>query len=165
MDKIISWFLIRDNVTFAIAVVGFFMSLYSTIKLTWQSRESYHIDVIDYVKGFERIVQLYICVTNHSSSPLAIKEILINGVRCELWPKAIRGKEDKWDFQSTPQFPLCIAPRHCQYAFIEFVSSELKDVSLKSGDKLCLKVQTSKKTEEKTILLGDTSHYLHPAKR
>lgn len=165
MTKIFVWFCDRDNVTFFIAVVGFVLSIYSTIKISIQNRESYKIEVIDYTKALERVVQLYICITNLSSSPLAIKEISLNGVTCELWPKAIRGDENKWNFQCTPQFPICIAGRHCQYAFIEFVSSELKDVPLKSGDKLSLKVQTSKKTTEKTILLGNVSHYLHPTKR
>ncbi len=141
-----------------LSIIGFILSAGITIHTWRKSRECYHISVIDY-EVHHSVFQLLIAISNCSSNPLVIHTISCGGIDCELEPKPIRGKPGSFGFEATPRFPLCIEAYGCHYAYLEFV--DYPHTSPTPGTNLTLEIHSTRKQVQKTLLLGDKSHYLH----
>lgn len=151
--------LTKENITFLIAVISFCLSVFSLIKSAIQNRESYEIKLIDYATRKKDIVQFMVVILNYSANPLSIVSFSAGETTCELVSKAIRGYPENWNFRSTPNFPVCIPAHGCQYAYLEFVGYQ--GIPLAPGTKLTFEIRSTHQRRSKTVLLGDTSHYLH----
>ena len=160
MNDLLNWLGVRDNVTFAIAVVSFLISCYTVITNWYKSLECYELRVVDYTTHSD-IAQMLLCIENHSASPLTVVEFSAFGVTCELRPKRIRGKPESFGFQATPQFPLCIPAHGAQYAYLEFVGADLPVAGLYPGSTVLLRVRTTRREESVSLRLSRLSCYLH----
>lgn len=157
----LDWFLDIDNLTFLMAALGFIYSIYDFIATRIKSKESYNVAVIDYAERWSNTLQFLICITNKSSEPLSIADISVFETSCELKPKAIYGNPEKWNFQHTPDFPLCIDSHGCSYAYLEFVGEGLGHKQLGPGTAVSFEIHSTRKLVRKTVTLGPRSHYLH----
>lgn len=152
-------FLASLNWELIIAFVSLFISCFVLVSNHIREKERYEISVIDYVFRSPDILQLLVGITNKSSSPLIIVSVSCDGATCELEPKKIRGYPEKFGFVSTPRFPICVSSHGCQYAYLEFLNYQ--HTAPVRGTTLNLEIRSTLKTEQKTLLLGDISHYLH----
>lgn len=162
MQEIIHWLSNRDNVTFLIAVLGFGLSLWTAISTAVRARECYDIEIVDYTSPRDDVVQFMVCIRNISSSPLTIISFTFSDTVCELRPKKIRGNPEKFGFQGTPQFPICVPAHGAEYAYIEFVGSDLPIMGLYPGCSVSLYVRSSRGERRFDMKLGEKSFYLHP---
>lgn len=151
----------RDDVTFWIAVAGFGISVYTLVSSWIKSRENYRIELIDYAYRRKDVIQFLICISNNSDSPLTIVDISVFGVICELEPKSIWGDPGQWDFRHTPDFPLCIPAHSSQYAYLEFVDDNYGFPKLAPGKTVMFEIHSTDLRVQKTVTLGNESHYLH----
>lgn len=161
LSDLINWISARDNVTFLIAVAGFVMSCYTAVRNVIRSRECYTLDAIDYENRSPNIIQFLVCVSNQSDTPLVITEISVFGTICELEPKAIRRKPEDWNFRHTADFPLCVAARCSQYAYLEFCGDNHGFCQLAPGQTVLFEIRSTRKRAQKTVTLWNKSHYLH----
>lgn len=161
----LNWFSNRDNITFLIAIIGFAMSIYSVIRNAIRSAESYTIEVTDYAYRRAEVIQFLVCISNLSDEPLSITEISVFGTTCELYPKMIYGKPENWNFRHTAEFPVCIPAHGCQYAFLEFLGENFRAEQLTPESKVCFEIRSTRKRVQKTVVLGNESHYLHAKKQ
>lgn len=152
-------FWIGLNWEFAISVISLIISCSVVISNRIKSREKYDISVIDYKLTRSDILQLLIVITNYSDSPLSIKSVSCQGADCELEPKPIRGKPGSLRFAATSRFPICIEAHGCQYVYLEFL--DYQHTPPVPGISLTLQICSTRKQEQKMLLLGDISHYLH----
>lgn len=152
-------FLIFLDWELIISCISLFVSIYVLISTHLKSCEKYEISIVDYSFRFGYVLQLLVVFTNHSDSPLTIKSVFCDGTICELEPKKIRGNPGSFGFVSTPQFPLCIPAHGCQYAYLEFLSHQY--TAPVPGTTLNLEICSTRKSVQKTVLLGGISHYLH----
>ena len=159
--KWIKWFFDIDNLTFLMAMLGFIYAVLD-IAVSWlRSRESYKLSVIDYEHRNPDVAQFLIAITNKSNNPLVISGISVFGTTCELLPKAIRGTPEKWNFQHTAEFPICVEAHGCCYAFLEHVSPGIGQNPLDPGITVTFQIRSTRKLARKKITLGNRSHYLH----
>lgn len=121
--------------------------------------EKYEVYVIDYKLINPGIFQMLIGITNRSSSPLIIKSVSCDESICELEPKKIRGNPGGFGFVSTPRFPVCIPSHGCDYFYLEFLN--FRNTQISRGTVLSLEICSTRKSERKTVTLGDISRYLH----
>lgn len=135
-------------------VVSAAIATYTYIK----SLEHYEVHIIDYELR-RTSLQLFIMVVNKSTNPLVIRSISCGGIDCELEPKLIRGGEKSLFRAITPLFPLGLEALGCQQAYLEFVGYPHNPPT--PGTTLTLQICSTRKSEQKTVLLGEQSHYLH----
>lgn len=160
--QISSW-LTQDNITTAIAVLGFVLTAAQLFHQIKTNQEHFKIEVIDYVVCplWDRtVVQFLVCTSNLSSRPLTIVTISYDGVCCELEPKPVKGLQGSLEYHITPQFPLCIPGHGAQYFYLEFVIRPVKQISLSPGTAVTFEICTTGSVTTKSVLLGDKSHYL-----
>lgn len=155
------WFLKQDNITFLIAVIGFAMSVCNALRNWFRTMERYRFEVIDYAFRRKDVIQFLICISNNSDSPLTIVDISVFGVICELEPKSIWGDPGQWNFRHTPDFPLCIPAHSSQYAYLEFVDDNYGFPKLVPGKTVMFEIRSTDLRAQKTVTLGNESHYLH----
>ena len=165
MQGFMRWIGTQDNITFLIAVASFLITTVHVLASLIKSLESYSVDVIDYVKRTGRVVQFLVCVSNLSDMPLTVISIDFSVATCELHPKAIRNNPGAWNFQKTAEFPLCISPHSCQYAYLEFLDGDFQHMQLCRGTAVTFRIRSTRHLGQKSIILGDTSHYLHTKAR
>lgn len=143
-----------------LGILGFLMSAILFITHLLSRRKKIRIKVHDYTK-IRHVVQLFINLQNYSSSSLCIHSIsLINDSSefpCELLPKAIR--ESGHQLITTPMFPLNLSPHQGFQCFLEFLFCE--DIQLVADKTLVLKIYTNRGVINKSVTLGNISHYLH----
>ena len=159
-----NWLFTQENITFAIAVAGFLLSLGQIIVSLIKSRENYRLAVVDYAQRDPNCIQFLMCVENRANLPLCITSIGFQGVTCELVRKAIRETPDAWNFQHTADFPLCLAPHSSLYAYVEFLdvsSGSFSHTALCHGTTVSFEIHSTRKLAQKKLVLGDISHYLH----
>lgn len=150
------------DVIFGVAgVLGFFLSLFLAVNSAVKRRESYSVDVIDYCVPRAGVTQFLVCIQNMSDSPLSIICVTYDGMPCELERKKIRVVEGRSNFQTTPDFPLCISGHGAVYSYLEFVDYEREHKPLSPGITVTFEIQSTRHRKQKTLSLHDTSHYLH----
>lgn len=161
MNDLLNWLGVRDNVTFGISVVSFILSVWTAVSAFIRSRECYTVEVIDHSTPRSDVMQLMLCISNCSSSPLTILSFSMFGTTCELRPKKIRGNPADFGFQGTPQFPICVPARGAVYAYVEFVAGDLPVAGLYPGRRVDLTVRSTLRAQTLSITLPDTACYLH----
>lgn len=163
-ETAIQWFKGTFDFSAAIASLSLALSVGQIAFSLLRGRESYRLDVVDYKKSGPDIVQLLVVIENRSKSPLTISEIRCMQVPCELEPKRIRSTYLPDQFQMTASFALCIAPRSCNYYYLEFVDisfSNFPNIELCRGTVLNLEILSTRSRARKDSVLRDQSHYLH----
>ena len=158
-------FITQENITTLIAALGLGLSLWQEYQRRKSEKEAYEISVIDYNKPTPKTVHFLIQCSNKSSSPLVITNITFCGISCQLEPKPIRGVPGKFDFQVTPQFPLCISAHSAAQFYLEFVSRSLSHTDLYPGKAVSFEIHSTRRMEQKSLHLGNISHYLHTRDR
>ncbi len=141
-------------------ILGFVMSGLIFLIRLFSRRKKIDLQVYDYTKH-SYVIQLFVNIQNNSYSSICIHSIsLVNGdssFSCELIPKKIKGSGD--DLIKTPMFPLNLSPRHGFQCFLEFLFCE--EIQLAPDKTLDLKIHTNRGVINKSLTLGNTSHYLH----
>lgn len=163
--KWIKWFLNIDNLTFLMAALGFMYAVLDAAASWLRSKENYKLSVIDYASRETNVIQFLVGITNNSNEPLIISEMSVFGTTCELLPKPIRGNPEKWNFQHTIGFPVCIEAHGCCYAFLEFVAPGIGHNQLDPGITVSFQIRSTRKLARKNTTLGSRSHYLHKRER
>lgn len=159
MQNVVDWFQERENITLLIAVISLLLSVWQWISEAFRKRTNVKIDIIDYTLiGVKDgvVAQFYVQITNKSLAPIAITSVSFENVVCELEPHRIRGGNSP---ANTPLFPLNISPRSAQSFYLEFVG--VPNISLKQGKTVDFEIHSTWKSERKSVLLGNISHYLH----
>lgn len=139
-------------------VLGLALSLFIAISGAIKARENYIVRVIDYA-DFGGTTRFLISISNNSRTPLVITEISYQGTICELEPKKVRGNPEAWNGATTPRFPLCIPAGGAQFAYIEFLLAQ--HIPLSPGTTVTFQIRSTLLLEQKIVVLGRTSHYLH----
>ena len=146
-----------------LGIAGFLLSAILFLSQLVTHRSNISLKIYDY-KKIATIVQIFINIQNNSSASLCIHSFsIINGSKiylCELIPKKIRGHEETLCL--TPMFPLNLAPYQGYQCFLEFLFCE--DIQLGPGKTLALKIHTNRGVIDKSVILGNISHYLHTRK-
>lgn len=161
IQNFLDWLGVQDNVSFGISVVSFIVSSWTAAISYIRSRENYTVEVIDHSTPRSDVMQLMVCISNASASPLTILSFTMFGTTCELRPKRIRGNPADFGFQGTPQFPICVPAWGAVYAYVEFVDSDLPVAGLYPGRKVDLTVRSTLRAQTLTITLPATACYLH----
>lgn len=154
-----------DSLTFLMAVLSFLYSICDFIVTRVKSKESYKIAAVDYANRGDDVMQFLVSITNRSDEPLTITEVSVFGTTCELTGKAICGKPESWNFQHTPDFPICIDAHSCSYAYLEFVKQGIGQNQLDHGTSVIFQIRSTRRQGQKTVTLGHKSHYLHSRER
>ena len=151
----INWSLL---ISFASLFISFSGIIYRRIK----SGENYSISVIDHAFRCN-CFQMLISIVNQSDFPLVISSISCCGNDCELESKRIRDDlAATGGIRLSHDFPLCIPAHGCLYSYLEFV--DFQGTVPGCGTHLMLQIHSTRKLEQKTVLLGCHSHYLHTRK-
>ena len=152
--------LTRENITLALAVLGFMGTLISAICALWNRRRKISVDVRDYAYR-QNLIQLLVFLENQSSLPLIISSVEIKigegKKECELLPKKIT-KRDEILYRS-PMFPINL-PAHVGASYF-FVFLDSPDIGLAPGKNLFLVIHTNRGEINKTVSCGHMGHYLH----
>ena len=164
-----AWF---GYVTFAIAVFAFIMSAATWVLSFIRERKRIDVSVIDYSARVES-VQLFMLFMNKSRLPISITSVaIVNGNKsalCELEPQDVKILAEKsgnvvtrQDVYRTASMPIYILPLGATQQYLEFRIAHLGlETPLARGSKVSLAISTNRGTINKTVLLGDTAHYLH----
>lgn len=150
----------KENITLFIAIVGFAGTIISWIASFLRHRRNISVQIIDYAQRLH-VIQLFIRIQNNSSAPLAIHSVSISGhddtFSCELIPKRIR--EFDSDPTKSPMFPINLVAKQGYQCFLEFLYCE--DIELAPGKTIGLIIHSNRGPINKSVTLGNTSHYLH----
>lgn len=88
ITSIWNWFLVRENITFLIALVGFMLSLWNFFSDHWRNRCSFSVEYISHYCGIhpngKTVLQLRLNIVNKSSVPISISRMFLNYKRQEL---------------------------------------------------------------------------------
>ena len=151
----------KENVTFLIAVAGFFMSSLTWLKEFWSKRNALDLSIIDYKKYENGVVQFYIQFHNKSSIPASISKVDLElrekWYTCELEPKLI--KKTVSNCAKTPQFPIPVEPNSFYACYLEFL--KIPNMQLAPGTVVSFQIHTSRGILTKSITLSSEEHYLH----
>lgn len=151
----------KENVTFLIAVAGFFMSALTLLKEFWGRRNSLELTIIDYKTYRTGIAQFYIQIQNKSSLPASVSKIVFefreNWYTCELEPKLI--KKTPAVCIKTPCFPVTVPPTAFFACYLEFLG--VPNMQLSPGTVVSFQIYTSRGILKKSITLSSAEHYLH----
>ncbi len=155
MDKILAW-CTQDNINTVMSAIALFISVEQWIERIYKARESYKIDILSTCSYSNGFFDLFLCIVNCSDSPLVITSVKLSGVTCELEPINLAGDgyegENYW---ITPRFPLTIASHGADYYYLAFDFDNLVPASLKPGQKISIKVQSTRREKEFFITLPD----------
>ena len=154
-------FITQENITTLIAALGLGLSLWQEYQRRKSEKEVYEISIIDYKKPTLNTIQFLIQCSNKSSFPLVITNITFCGTGCQLEPKPIRGVPGQFDFQVTPQFSLYISAHSAAQVYLEFSSRTLSHTDLYPGKAVSFEIHSTRRMEQKSLHLGNISHYLH----
>ena len=150
----------QSDITFILALIGSIGSICGWIYTFITTRKRIEIDIVDY-SALRNVAQFFINIQNKSFSPICINSISFlydgNYVHCELIPKKIRGRDN--ELLCTPMFPLNLSPRQGCLHFFEFVNCP--NISLDSDKKVSFVIHTNRGPIKTSVILGDTSRYLH----
>ena len=155
------WFTKTENLALVVSAVSLLISVAVPLFAAWNRREKYRLSVIDYHKPRPHVVQLLLCIENLSESPLVITDIKINGVSCAIDRRKLRESVSWRPAAYTAEFPLALAAHGATYCYLEFSSASLKDIVLAPDKALSLQIRSTLRQEQKTVLLGSISDYLH----
>lgn len=139
-------------------VIGCFLSVFILLRDRYRSRIRFSLDVIDY-DVYAHSTRFYVSISNLSHSPLVITRIHFDGILCELDPKKIRKPPDPLPLLTTPQFPLAIEALGARLFYIEFLNHSPRQLT--HGTPVTFQIHTISRQVSKTVLLGNTSHYLN----
>ena len=143
-----------------LSILAFLMSSFLFICRLIASRKDISIKVIDYATR-SSVAQLFILFQNNSSTSITIHSlsIFVDGKEyfCDLVPKPVYKNEFR--FLQTPMFPLNLSPKEGVLHFLEFLL--FQDNQLSPGKKVVVKICTNRGPLSKSVVLGNTSHYLH----
>ena len=157
----ISRHITRENITLLIAIIGAIGSISSWIYMAVANRKNVSFEIVDYASHFKEIKQLFVFLQNKSSIPIVITSIQFRlGNRqypCELIPKKILEKADR--VYSTPMFPINLSPHYGESFFLEFINCQ--DILLAPENTVYFVIYTNRGVINKSLTLGETSHYLH----
>lgn len=80
----------QQNITFAIAVISFFMSLLSWIKEFYTHRRKLKFEIVG-IKSYTDVTFIYLSIINCSRSPISITKIslLLDDVKCACTPTPV----------------------------------------------------------------------------
>ena len=157
----ISEILTRDNITFLIAVLSFFMSSLSILIQFVNSRRKINFDILDHVYvPIHQVNQVFCLLQNNSSAAITITSISIHFEKnyyCELFPKLIRKTPSAT--LKTPSFPIHLSAHEGIYCFLEFVYCG--ENQLAPGKKVDFQIYTNRGAVKKSVTLCETQYYLH----
>lgn len=139
-------------------IAGFCISIFLLFLDWFRKKETYQLSVLDYA-DFGGTTRFFIIIQNNSTRPLIIKEITYCEVACELLPKRIRGNPESWNGAATHRFPIRVLPHDAEAVFLEFLV--VAQNPLTPGTTVNFQIQTISQTEERSLLLGNKSHYLN----
>ena len=138
--------------------LGFVLSVYIMVSQWFQNRENFKISVLDYNDAMTS-VRFLIAVENHSRTALVITSISAFGTDCELEPKMIRGKPEAWNGATSVRLPVRVQARDAEIFYIEFLTH--RHIPLSPEMSVTFEIHSIDRTVQKTVLLGNKSHYLH----
>lgn len=141
--------------------LGFLLSLYLAFNSWYKNRLSFNISVLDY-NNFGNSVRFLMLVENRSKCPLVVSAITAFETTCELEPKLIRGNPTAWNGAVSARLPIRVRARDIEIFYIELLTG--RTVPLSAGTQVTFQIHTIGRTEQKTVLLGNKSHYLNKKK-
>lgn len=144
-----------------LGILGFILSALMWLYTYIKNRIHLVVEIKDYTKVFQRVVQLYLYIQNNSEKPLTISEISIFHTQktypCVLLPKKIRGIGDS--LITTPMFPVNLSPHEGILLPFEFLNCQ--DIELVPDKTVALEIYTNRKMIKKSVTLGQPDHLLH----
>ena len=138
--------------------LGFLLSLYLAFRSWIEKRINFKISVLDY-NDYSESVRFLLAIENHSKSPLVISSISAFETVCELEPKRIRGNPTAWNGAISARLPIRVPARDTEIFYIELLTQ--RPIPLSAGTPVTFQIQAIGHTEQKTVLLGNRSHYLN----
>ena len=143
-----------------LSITAFVMSAFLSVSKFLSARRNIKIVIYDYSQPLGT-VQFFIHFQNMASSNVSIQSIsIIENEReypCELIPKKIRGSDS--ELLKSTDFPIFLCPDQGYLCFLEFVSC--RDIQLVPGKKVDLRIYSNRGPINRSVTLGNTSHYLH----
>lgn len=143
-----------------LSILAFFMSAFLSASKFLSSRRNIGITIHDYSSPMGT-VQFFVNFQNNSSTGISIHliSVIANGKerQCELLPKMIR-KENSEIFKTT-SFPIFLSPEQGYLCFLEFLHCQ--DIQLSPGKTVDFRIYSNRVVINKSVTLGNTSHYLH----
>lgn len=147
-----------DILTDSAAILGFALSTSILLFGLFRNRENFTLDVIDY-SDFGGLARFFVCIINYSHKPLVITTMSFDGAECELEPRTLRGEVGSPKSAETACFPISIPAREAQMVYIAFPRRQ--HTRLSSGTTVTFQIRTIRRRVQKSVLLGNTAHYLH----
>lgn len=143
-----------------LTILAFIMSAITWIVTALRHSIFLTVELKDYAKWFNNVVQLFLYIQNNSASPITVSgiSILYDGKKfpCELVPKKLR-TEDGIVTRSTPMFPLNFAGLQGTMYFFEFVNCP--DIELAQGKTIDFEIYTNRGRLKKSVTLGPQDRY------
>ena len=143
-----------------LSIAAFLMSAFLSISKFVSQRRNIKIVIYDYAQPLGT-VQFFIHFQNMASSNISIQSIsIIENEReypCELIPKKIRGAGS--ELLKSAGFPIFLCQDQGYLCFLEFVSCQ--DIQLAPGKTVALRIYSNHGPIDRSVTLGNTSHYLH----
>lgn len=143
-----------------LSIMAFVMSAFLSVSKFLSARRNIKIVIYDYSQPLGT-VQFFIHFQNMASSNVSIQSIsIIENEReypCELIPKKIRGSDS--ELLKSTDFPIFLCPDQGYLCSLEFVSC--RDIQLVPGKKVDLRIYSNRGLINRSVTLGNTSHYLH----
>ena len=157
MYEFITWFANnRDNITTVIAFLTFFVAIAQMLSGWLKAREKYKIDIISCAVYGDGLCDIFLRVTNLSSSPLTISMITMLDTDCEIEPITVdtshAGKNTMWH---TNRLPLTLAAYGADYYYIGFDFGDAIPEDFAHGKKITIKIQSTRKCQSFCVVLPD----------
>ena len=150
--------MIFNTITILISLAALGLSIWNAVREVRANREQFDVRIVDYVEPGDYAVML-LCISNRSAKPLAITSITCEGIQCELEPVLVKTLPATGAPVLSAQFPLYTAALGASVRYIQFPACP--HTPLAPGEALTLQIQTTRHSVSKTVILGNTGHYLH----
>lgn len=160
--EFVSGLLTKSNITFALSLFGSAGTFYVFVKSRIEAQKNIDIAVVDY-SNQDEIHQFMMRINNQSSKPICISVVSFfyenKKYDCELIHKKILHHAPELPWILNPYFPLNIPSLTGRTYFLEFL--DCPDMQVNPGKTVCFQFQTNRGVINKTVILGERSHYLN----